>query len=781
MSQDRDVTSPRPNPLQPFQCGFSQVGRACINGPTANGQCCQVLTGGCDQQDCGSNCAMREKCQVADQKKASSKDRENFQKCIPVRSHWNWRNVVALNLSILAAGILLICMSLPNYERLFVPGELSPSHSQILENTLVSDRCSLCHATAHGNVVGKTQEQLCMNCHNTHMPDALAGNPHDLTQQQFRSLVSFHNETSSSQASLPKDHAGTKCAQCHIEHHGGDKDLKAITDARCQACHQQQFSSFSTNHPEFRSFPYDNTRRIAFDHVTHLEKYYTQKNTTFDCKQCHEIDSESPSHIGRTASFEVACASCHQQPLQASAADGWAMMQLPSLNSADLPAGAELLANWPAAALYGYDGKVTLPMRLLLSSDDTVAEALRQFAQGDLSLVRPGNIRQQVAAQTIAAAVRQLLRETAAQGQEAWKQRLTGVASKALKRQPTESERLLIRSMVSGLPPDLFRQMENGWFGKSSGIADSHSGRISATLVTTQELLDGDDPTLGSESADDLLRGSSTQGLNYQTQPAKAKPASQSDLLGENDVDLSADELLKKLPEANPDSTEKGIVSNSTKSAKGTGKLTASRLVGEGGWYLDSKLLTLKYMPSGHADPLVAAWVQFAALIDSTRQPTAAGVDDDDDTGQPWHSPNWKPGSEAVGGCTECHLLPNYSTSALTAIDWRADTGSTAKPFTKFNHQPHMTLAVTADCKHCHQFDNAALKRHADLTKSLGDQSTRLVHYQASQQHFRGEFKAMEKSQCNACHRAGGASEGCTQCHNYHIGTRGLEAMQRTP
>lgn len=771
MTVDRDVTRPRPNPLQPYHCGHAEPFAFCPTGPTAEGQCCKLPPGNCDQADSDHTCSSFRQASAADPSLPGLENRCQLPTCTPTRSYWHWRTKLALNLAILASGILLACISLPNHERFFVAGELSRSHSQILENTLVSDRCSLCHPTAHGSSVGQTQQQLCMNCHNSHMPDALVGNPHDLTSQQFNSLISFRNASSDRQLQQPAERSATQCASCHIEHHGSDRDLKAMADTRCQACHQQKFASFSSNHPEFRSFPYDTTRRIAFDHAAHAEKYFNQKNSDFDCKQCHEVDSAKRSHIGRTASFEKACASCHAQPLYASSADGWAILQLPSLNAADVALGGPPLANWPIAALYGYDGKISLPMRLLLSGDTDVAAALHQFAQGDLSQVQPGNPAQQAAARTVAIAVRQLLRDSAELGQEAWKQRLTLVASGALDRGLSEAEAQLVRSMVTGLPPDLFRQIEHVWFGSGSGITNRRQPRLSANLVKTQDLLIDEDSKASTESAEELLRGSSTQDI--MSKPSSKPNNAPGTLNTDDDGDMSVDELFS-LPAAKPNGSNR---SKASKVDQSGGMRITTKSIGEGGWYLDSQLLTLKYMPQGHADPVVAAWIQFAALIDSARQPASSVPTESADL-KAWHWTDWKPGSEAVGGCTECHLLPDYDSHELTMNDWRCETKTTIKPFTKFNHKPHITLAVTADCKHCHQLNQSLESRYAEVIKSLAEQSQRLVHHQAAQRHFRCEFKPMEKSQCNACHREGGASEACTQCHNYHIGSSGLEMIQ---
>ena len=835
---DRDVTRPRPNPLSPYQCGFNDIGVRCIPGPTADGQCCQSTRDVCKGEDSCSGCTLKEKCDIAGKKQCCGENQASFKACIPIKSHWYSRNVLGLNLAILAGGLLLVCMALPTRERFFVPGSLSRSHTQILENTLISDRCSLCHPGAHSDASQPTQDQLCMNCHNSHMPDASKSMPHDLTQDQFARLISFRDKQGPKTDSHPIELQQTKCAQCHIEHHGSEQDLKALTDSRCQSCHADQFKSFSSGHPEFSSFPSIVPRHIAFDHRSHLEKYYAQKGSAFDCKTCHELDPENQTKILRTASFEAACASCHQEPMRASMSDGWAVLQLPSLNDADLRAGGELLNPWPSGALYGYDGKLTLPMRLLLSADESLQKSLLQFPDGDLSKVRPRDVQQQAAARDIARGFRQLLRDTANEGQEAWKVRLTTVATKALGRSPKADEQKLIRNMIAGLPPDLFRQADVLWFDQRNRALSSVEKQGVMSLVSTQDLLlDDSKKPLDDEDADSLLRGSSTEGLNYKNQagtnppagkslPSNKTPAAtqtpaanqtqpppralnnptlsvtstqsfelqrtppkatsnsvtpkQSEILGGDDGDLSADELLKSPSSGSTNKPTQVPANGSVATAKdqsnstGVVKFAAKKQIGEGGWYLDSQLYTVKYMPTGHADSVIAAWIQFAALVDSASSSAAQPAIDE--RMPSWHTPNWKPGSEAVGGCTECHLLPTTSNFTAGIEDWRAKKPSLAKSFTKFSHKPHTTLAVTSDCKHCHRFDTTQSQRFAEIEKSTGEALSRFVRYQKSQQHFQCEFTAIEKSQCNACHRSGGAAEGCTQCHNYHVGTAGFEA-----
>jgi hypothetical protein len=133
---------------------------------------------------------------------------------------------------------------------------------------------------------------------------------------------------------------------------------------------------------------------------------------------------------------------------------------------------------------------------------------------------------------------------------------------------------------------------------------------------------------------------------------------------------------------------------------------------------------------------------------------------------------------QLVGNCTQCHLLPDYSAGGgLASSDWRARQELVASRYTKFNHGPHLKLPATADCKHCHQSDRSELIRLPGLLKMISGGSDYQRVNSGVQQYFQHEFVNMQKSQCNACHQAGGASEGCTQCHNYHVGSDGLRAM----
>lgn len=797
-----DVSQPRPNPSAAYLCGLARTGKSCTLGPSVWGKCCQdQWVTKCGDSTCSKVCAGASHCEVSQLKNTGcQEDRQDGLPCTPVKNPWHSRNTLAMNLALLTAGSLILCMILLPNEEFFAPGQLSSSHAQILVGSLGTDRCAACHPSAHG-ATASTQEQLCQNCHQPHLPNALAGNPHDLMPWQFPEPVISPDEQRQRWTFVSKTD-GTKCAQCHQEHHGHGHDLKAISDQRCQSCHQAQFASFSHGHPEFTSFPSSHKRRIAFDHVAHQQKHFAQKNTIFECKSCHEVDPGDQSGISRSVSFERACQSCHDQPLRASTTDGWAILQLPSLNVSDAANTHPSLVQWPAGARYGFDGPLTFPMRLLLSADPMASEALRNFPSSDLSRVQSDNPAQVAAVHTIALAMRQLFQDTAFQGQAAWHSRLESVAVKRLGRELQHKERQLITVMLSGLPIDLFKQIESQWFGNKKAIVQVNDRLIPTRLVATQDLLLDDDDSNKAESADDLLRSSSTKGLTYDRTPAttvdadrdtaqtkRQEPApainitpevttpSSQELAQEDNLLLSDDDDETILKQEMDEAHSEQLLPQTPVDPQRLAKFTAATQLAGGGWYLDSQLYSLKYMPRGHADQVVAAWIQFAALL-QTNQRTADQ--------QPEHAallggallPEFSPGADVTRACRECHLPHETSVDIASTEYWQSWQGDGLKQFTKFDHRPHLTLASTADCRHCHQLNPQRQEDYAVALQNYRQDSNRdQKKFVASySQCFSQEFTAIEKSQCSACHQAGGASQSCTQCHNYHVGSQQLES-----
>lgn len=773
----RDVTEPRFRPDITWVCGHSELGFSCSHGPTANGKC------GSQHKDCSHEKADESacsSCELACNKRSATDGAPSPWReceaivsapCIPIRSTWSFRSTLALNLAIATAGVLLCLMSFPQREATFVPGGLSSKHAQILENRFVSQRCSLCHPNSHtvstttGSIA--TQDELCTRCHEAHLPNLTLRSPHDLNRDTLKQLtlnalssrgllVSTNLQRTKLQYDSPSDREPatppvtalltssemvTACASCHVEHHGREHDLQAITDTRCQACHAKQFESFVNGHPEFANYPPAKSRRIAFTHQAHLEKHFPKKNESFECSKCH-VDTTQLGGVGsvfRTLSFDTACGRCHSEPISAATADGWAVLQLPSILPSDTQHSDLGLSNWPASAQFGYEGNVPLVMRALLMADANTADAVSRLPEsGDIKSITDFAKTGREVATTIAAGTRLLIDDIATSGHVEWRKRLESVLTKSLSRELSPREIRLVDELCVGLPPDIFRQMRQNWFGEGAyGIASTRNSNPQRAIPPSQLVsAQDDDLLLGSsnqESEDDLLGGPlspADQSSDSRSSTQANTPSTDDDLLLSNGVEPQTPARRQKLT-----------------------KLRGAIHVVQGGWYLDNETLSLRYMPRGHNDPTLAAWSEFATLLQITphgdQVPRSAELS-----------------RQVPGGCTQCHVLSVALTnSTVEHSPWTAiSKAATARAITKFDHTPHLTLPALSDCKYCHQLDSSSgPKLHSQFTSVSLETSVDAADLPTC------EFKSMHLEQCSACHRPNAASTSCTQCHNYHV------------
>ena len=769
-STERDVTSPRLRPGATWVCGHSALGFACASGPTANGKCGNhqkaCTKSPTEIPDSDSPC---NSCQLACNSRANVSGAHSpwreceaaaHTACVPVRGEWSFRSTLAINLALATAGLLLCLMIFPQREATFVPGTLSSKHAQILDGKLVSERCSSCHPNSHtesplANALA-TQDDLCIRCHANQLPQLHLRSPHDLSRDTLKQLtletlvpkgmLVKTNSQGGVQASfealpatfrpavtekLISADQQTVCASCHVEHHGREHDLQAITDQRCQACHAKQFASFGEGHPDFENFPPAQPRAIAFTHSAHMEKHFAKKNETFDCTKCH-VDSNQRGGVGsvfRTLGFDVACARCHSEAIHAASIDGWVMLQLPSIEARDTKSSDSKVTDWPSTAQFGYEGAIPLAMRSLLMADTSLGGVLAQLPEsGELKLMADFATRKRPATLSIAAGTRTLVRDIAQSGQAAWRARLETVLRSALKAELGSREQKLIDELCAGLPPDIFRQMESNWFGnKQTDIAANSSDHPNSNRVDLRATL------VSALQDEDLLLGSSA--------PTEQKRAPE-----------SSDDLLLGSPNAattyQPGATERMRIQKLT-------KLKGAVHVVQGGWYLDNETLSLRYMPRGHSDRTLAAWAEFATLI----------------AGSTGHEQLSK---QVPGGCTQCHTL---SASAVLSRGENASTWVayskpvTARALTKFDHTPHLTLPALTDCRYCHKLQSSSATAVALNTAvpTTEDASASVLVTTSATMLDDCEFKSMHIDQCTACHRPNAASTSCTHCHNYHV------------
>ena len=171
-------------------------------------------------------------------------------------------------------------------------------------------------------------------------------------------------------------------------------------------------------------------------------------------------------------------------------------------------------------------------------------------------------------------------------------------------------------------------------------------------------------------------------------------------------------------------------------------------------WLRDDDLFRYSYVPTGHADRFLRNWIE--ALRHSERSLWNR------DLQLAWHSlasPN------GPGLCATCHSPISPAARSSHAYLWKAQapTQRATKNFTRFSHQPHLTLNDLQDCTQCHV-----------VAESVVD-------------HGGNDFQPFTKSQCATCHSDTTAGNRCTTCHNYHVhpatwaSPRGLANRARVP
>ena len=144
-------------------------------------------------------------------------------------------------------------------------------------------------------------------------------------------------------------------------------------------------------------------------------------------------------------------------------------------------------------------------------------------------------------------------------------------------------------------------------------------------------------------------------------------------------------------------------------------------------------LFSIQYRPVGHGDPVLEGWLN--AIGKRTAADTWVG------TRPAFHS---LISPTSPGECRKCHSLEAQSSGEFL-LHWNSrQRDPFARGFTRFNHQPHMTLSELRDGKSCHRMDLSSSEVGFD-------------------------FEPISKMDCATCHREGAAPNGCTTCHNYHV------------
>jgi hypothetical protein len=166
------------------------------------------------------------------------------------------------------------------------------------------------------------------------------------------------------------------------------------------------------------------------------------------------------------------------------------------------------------------------------------------------------------------------------------------------------------------------------------------------------------------------------------------------------------------------------------------------------GWFRNDDYFQISYRPSGHADKFLATMMNVVGQSGNVKENPAV---------LPYF--NKMLSAASVGACNDCHSVD--SVEEKHEVNWRAQYRDPMyRSFTRFSHGPHLTQVQLQDCSACHQVQelhaNAHTFKHFDPTDAVSN------------------FAAITKSNCISCHFKGSADSSCTQCHNYHVGSRVL-------
>ena len=708
-------------PRQSFKCGNSLTGEPCPIGP------------------------VRGRCTLSQ----SDPTKNN---CRPLRTLLWWSRTIQVCAGLIALIAVSLAWSNLGGKHSLAPGPLSRAHAQLLVaahhgnsselaiNT--ENRCAACHPGNDTNSARVKQSALCLKCHIQEMPDAVHGSPHDLHGKSLEELVANGNRPDTktfwaklfSRTPIDWQSHSSECSQCHREHQGSLHGLSEMTSERCQACHRNAFHSFSSDHPEFKNYPYGRNKNVEFDHVKHRDLHFSRKSTTFDCKTCH-IQSDQVGAVGqvfRSVPFEQACASCHTEPIKSATQDGLIVLQIPSINRKQMKSFGADIPSWPIQASQMTDGVIPPIMRMLIESEPGGLALLGELpASGRLVELDVSNDRDRATLSKLSVMTKQLIQKLANEGQPGFRaavQNLLSNSGRLLSPLQTDPKSLPISWLdrfSSGIPPDLFRAAWDEWFEEGSNTV------LRTAPVGFAKESQKDD--------DDLLTGI---GNSLSTQPDNS-------LLGNDPRSLLETERTE------------GANSERFKDSRAWDQLAF------GGWMIDRQRMAVVYVPSGHADPWLSRWIELEELRPSgapnQRIPQAQqcrqchALSSLDRPGSPMDKNNW---SVAFRNANQSPLSQQLVSEDRLNACWKSEKRSAVvRNITHFDHKPHLTLPRLNDCRTCHELES---------------QDSRVVSKQ--------EFAPMQKSQCADCHQKNAAGESCTQCHNYHVGIKGwLDGLQSRP
>ena len=597
------------------------------------------------------------------------------------------------------------------------------------------------------------------------------------------------------------------CSTCHQEHLGSAAQITQVSNQQCAVCHSDSFDSLA-DHATFTNYPSERRTGIVFSHNSHLFKHFYEEKFADTipqgCQSCHALDS-----IGRKmeiSSFEQSCASCHQNQITGesrASGKGIAMLSIPAIDVDSLQERGVDIGEWPANS----DADLTpLSLILVAAYDDTLAERLPQIQQMDLYDLTDASDEDLELVYQLAWRLKQIFFEIQRTGAQTLIERLglSGTASSGSTpiAQPQNLLGLLspdvVDAMVDKAFPDLQSEVAE-WLQQGSPafrVTPLKTAVAAAAVVQTQSADEGeefsldDDAEEGEEfSLDDDADEGEEFSLDDDADEGEEFSLDDDADEGEEfslDDDADEGEEFSLDDDANEgeefsldddaddfdddtfdeDSSTELAQTSSPKAMPVTRKSEISERVSledrvaAGGWFVED--FSLYYRPAGHADQLIVAWLDYILTkLDSTSS-----------LGKPMIASFTN--KKNPGSCFKCHSVETIDQSesgTALKVNWRgAETAPNVHDFNRFKHQSHFAVVEQSDKNNSMPGDSGCLSCH----KSNDAADSMDSYEQMDAGVFESEFMDLDKAICSDCHQADAGLAACTQCHNYHIGERGL-------
>jgi hypothetical protein len=798
----RSSSYERPN--QAWVCGRAATGKPCALGPDGKGQCRTL--GECRPRKTpdGWICTRPKEaggmCELG-----PSPDGRCCQKlppCQPVRSFRSRRGLITGWATMVSIALLVLIFGGRLSTGLIDPGPLHSGHAEITD-------CNACHVNfeggfarwlpaAFGPANPTADSRKCLDCHQWG-DEAL--NAHNLGQPALTEITQKFEEHPDREAApwtvqlsrtvFPQPaeaHNGLlACASCHKEHEGEHADLLSVSNARCQSCHEMTFEAFSAGHPSFGDYPYLRRTRITFDHDSHNRKNFPEKikqgvKAPETCDACHQVEGTGRTMM--TASFDTTCATCHTADLigeSVAGPKGTPVIAVPELDLETLVERQIGIGEWPEFAFATEFSPYT---KLLLAADPQIRDDLETIETTDLQDLTDADGAEIEAVARIAWAIKELLFDLTIEGMGVLQAKVEQSLDSSL---DTDT----VGRLVGHIPQDVVTAAGASWFpnlkkevvayrdAKAASLAPAAiRGQAAGDTLSDDQLLNVDDNAVDPEG--ELLqldeKGNPAEGVEVRAaEPAPAAAAPAAEAPAAAAPTAAAPTAAAEAPAAadqGPAVAEKAVPQPVARPAAGgtvaldqdpVEEVTAENeelglptldpedWAKAGGWY--RKDYILYYRPVGHQDVVFRTWLDISAQAFGT-------------PAERYGDALFKllADKNTPGKCTKCHSVDQQPGGGLV-VNWAPfQPTPTVSQFTEFKHDTHFSAISGEDgCITCHRRNEAE-----GYLKSYESHSPTT---------FTANFAPMKRELCITCHIEDSAGDGCTMCHQYHIGDIGSGAM----